>query len=104
MDGEFGGFTVHGGWLVFLALAALWIALAIESRTRRLTSLLEAAIKEAEQLREANAKPGGGPEGEALRSDLGQLATAVDPRVQGECQQPGRASAAEAVHPGREAG
>lgn len=27
MEGEFGGFTVHGGWLIFLALVALWIAL-----------------------------------------------------------------------------
>jgi len=74
MDGEFGGFTVNGGWLVFLALAALWVALAIESRSRRLSALLEAALKEAEQLRAESA--GAGPNADAARlgPELEQLA------------------------------
>ena len=78
MDGEIGSYTVNGGWLIFLALAALWIALTIEARSRRLSSLLEAAIKEAEQLRAAGAKPACGTEVRQLGDGLEQLASAVE--------------------------
>lgn len=78
MEGEFGGSTAHGSWLVFLALVALWIALAIEARSRRLSSLLEAALKESEQLRAAGAEPGTGPVGEKRCPELEQLAAAVE--------------------------
>jgi hypothetical protein len=101
MDGEFGGFTVNGGWLVFLALAALWVALAIESRSRRLSALLEAALKEAEQLRAESA--GAGPNADAARlgPELEQLAAAVDSEGQSAAAAP---QANEAVHPGRDTG
>lgn len=102
MNGEFGGFTVNGGWLVFLALVALWVALVIESRSRRLSSLLEEALKEAEQLRASNARLDAGPaDGEALAADIEQLAAVVDSEQQ-NAEALGRAN--DAVHPGRETG
>ena len=88
MDGEFGSYTVNGGWLIFLALAALWVALAVEARSRRLTSMLEAALKEAEQLREAVARPGGEPGGDRLGPELEQLASAVDGEGKGATAEP----------------
>jgi hypothetical protein len=101
MDAEFGGFTVNGGWLVFLALAALWVALAIESRSRRLSSLLDAALKEAEQLRAANARAGADAYAARLGPELEQLAAAVDSEGQSAAAGP---QAKEAVHPGRDTG
>lgn len=88
MDGEFGSYTVNGGWLIFLALVALWVALTIEARSRRLTSMLEAALKEAEQLRAASAKPGGKADGEHLRPELEQLAAAVEGEGKGATVEP----------------
>jgi hypothetical protein len=77
MAGEFGEYTVHGGWLIFLALVALWIALAIEARSRRLSSLLEAAIEEAEKLK-ADADEPGVADGQPPGAELGHLAEAVE--------------------------
>lgn len=57
MDGEIGRFTVNGAWLALLAAAAVWIALAIEAWSRRLSTLIEAALAEAEHRRAANAPP-----------------------------------------------
>jgi hypothetical protein len=77
MQSEVGSVTINGGWLIFAALVAVWVALVVENRTRRLGALLEAAqqeaadatmrLKLAESEAEANSRAG-----------LGQLAAAVE--------------------------
>ncbi|MBA3975471.1 MAG: hypothetical protein C0504_14795 [Candidatus Solibacter sp.] len=101
MNGEFGGFTVNGGWLVFLALVALWVALAIESRSRRLSSLLEAALKEAGRPRVESARAGADAGVARLGPELEQLAAAVDSEGRRATARP---QDGEAVHPGHRPG
>jgi hypothetical protein len=89
MQAEVGSLTINGGWLIFAALVAVWVALVVENRTRRLGALLEAAqqeaadavikLKLAESEAEANSRAG-----------LGQLAAAVE-------QQEGATAPAEAA-------
>ena len=59
------GGGIEGGWWVFLALAALWIGLVLEHRTRVLASILEEALKAADlQTPERAERP---PSGELER-------------------------------------
>lgn len=61
MRDEFLNVTIHGGWLVFSVLAAVWIAIMVERRMKNLGALLNQARRQAAEAQE---------EAEALRAEL----------------------------------
>jgi hypothetical protein len=77
MQAEFGGMAINGGWLVFAALVAVWIGLVVENRTKRLSTLLEAALDETNELRPREVRKG---EAEPAKDSAGlaHLAAAVE--------------------------
>ncbi len=78
MQADFGSIAINGGWLVFAALVAIWIGLAVEGRTRRLSALLDAALEEAAELRARQQAREGETGAVKARTGLEQLAAAVE--------------------------
>jgi len=77
MEGEVMYVTIHGGWLVFLALAAGWAVLMVSHRLRTLNALLDAAREESAVAQAALAAIEEGRHGLASHVELNQLAVAI---------------------------
>lgn len=77
MHGEVMYVTFHGGWLVFGALAAGWVALLVANRLKTLNVLLDAAREEAAVALASLAAHEQGRHDLARHVELDQLATAI---------------------------
>ena len=77
MQAEIESVTSNGGWMVFAALVAVWIALIWEGRARKLSALLGAGKQEAVEARAKRKLTEAGGVAN-FRADLGKPAAAVE--------------------------